>query len=829
MAVWLCVASAPAWGQQGPPQPATPSWAEPPAAPPEPTGPPMADPDPMVPQPPTPTHVRVDAHAPDAWHIEAQRASYDPRQGVLEAQGDVIISGPGRVLRANAVQLHLASGKMMVQGPVLMAQGSQVVTCSSANLDLKKGTGVLEQVQLTVHQPMDAVTQQAVVKLGQAPPGATLAIARGRRVRLKAGGALSIEDAYLTPCHCQDGSRAPLSVTAARANVTPGERATVFLPVFRILDVPVAVAPVWVVPLKPRLSGLLFPQVRLQDGLWVQQPLYLTLGDSADITVAPGVVTQRGPRLYVEGRAAPSPDTWLQAEVTYQRDAKFLGQHGDPARSRYAVDAWVPDGRVPWRDGLALKTTQTPQGERLSPDRFSVRLTGRSQVGDAALAHDVNMVSDRFVPGDFGASLGERVAPYLRSSVAAGVASGNLATSIGLLSYQDLQQPNVMLVGQGSARLPHRFPAVRMQLLEMPLGPVTPLGPLLAGRALLSLDKEWLLGSGATREALDVPGRTAGGARAVVQPELVMPLRLGRFAGIRLTAGGREALFVRHNGSVGDVTRMYFRTRTETEITGRATVGVLRGITHRIRPYVASDAVLWTRGSDNVPLWMDVWDRVTGPYHVVGAGVAQQVDVPRAPLGAWRVRTDLHSAVDVLDPRASEIRGGMWVNAPHVATVFRWALEPSRREITFVNAGLDVGHSATPRVHLGYTRLSARAARFLMAGGEDTLGGLRMPLPVQGAGADRLDALVALPLGGWRVEYGAELALKGLELNADAVQQPTGVQPRLLTHGGGLTYTSACGCWEAGARVRFWPGRSLPDVGLTLSLNGPDGQLALFR
>ena len=49
-----------------------------------------------------------------------------------------------------------------------------------------------------------------------------------------------------------------------------------------------------------------------------------------------------------------------------------------------------------------------------------------------------------------------------------------------------------------------------------------------------------------------------------------------------------------------------------------------------------------------------------------------------------------------------------------------------------------------------------------------------------------------------------------------------------------MAYESACRCWNAGVRMRFWPDasgrmRPMPDIGLQLSITGPGGEMALFR
>lgn len=815
----------PLTAQEIPPQPEPPVLGDLPLVPAEPPTPTADAPAAPAPTPPAPPPLPPPGSAPkDAWRVRADRAAFDPRTGVLTVDGGVFLSGPDRALGAQSATLDTRTGVLTAQGPVVMAEERQVTTCSSATLNVRTQKGTLHKVLVEVQGPMDAVTRDQVARLRKGVPLPRQAVARARTVEATGPGRFTLTDAYLTTCDCAEGQTAPFSVTAARADVVAGERATVWLPVFRVLDVPVFAAPAWVVPLKPRLSGLLFPQVRLQDGLWLQQPAYVTLGESADITLAPGVVTERGPRMFAEARAAPAEGTYVEAQATYQRDAKHLWSRRDPSRD---VD---PTGEgVPWRDLTGIKRSYTRQGELLRPDRFATHFLAHSHVGPLALATDVNLVSDRFVPGDFGVSLGDRVAPYLRSGAGLQFAWRHLSLAAAVTTYQDLQQPGVLLWGPASARLGHRVPLIRLTLQEFPITPaVAGMGPLLALRAQGGLDQEWLLGVGPTREPWAPPGRVSGATRAWVQPELVIPLRFSRFAGARASVGVRESVFLGQRGRLVDVTRVYTRNRVETELTGHLLPR--RNLTHRIRPYAAHDGVLFTRHSaDGASPWLDVWDRVR-PYQSVGAGVDQVFTLEGVLGRTWTLQADAHAAVDVLTLRQSELRGGVAAQSRGMSTQLRVAVDPVGRELTFLQTGLDVGTGATPQVHVGYVRISRNTPRFMMGGVDDLLGGTRLDGPTLLNGADRLDASVALPLSIFRVDYGVEVAFPGVETSVAGLQKgPPPVQPQPITHGGGLTVQGDCRCWSAGARMRFWPGRTVPDVGVQFSLNGPDGQLQLFR
>jgi hypothetical protein len=739
---------------------------------------------------------------------------------LVVAQGGVMVVTRDQVISTPELTLDPATGALVAAGPVTVVTRSEVMTCSSATLRLPAGDGILTGVRIETREPMDAATREEVARHGVATPGRRLALLTGRRVTLAGPSRLTVEDATLTTCDCAQGP-SPWSVRATRADVRVGDRAVVWLPVVNIMDIPVLALPAWVVPLGNRVTGLLVPEVRFQDGLWLAQPLYATVGEHADVTVTPGLVLQRGPRLAVEGRAAPRRESYVEGSVTYQHDRKHLRQRG-------TLDRW---GHAPsWlEEPLALGTSRTEAGERLVADRLAARFLARSRVGPASLSADAAFASDKHVPGDFGASLGDRVAPYLRSGAALSLARRHAVFALSVATFQDLLQPDVLLWGRRSARLAHRVPALRLRLVETPLVTLPVLGTVLAGRGEAGVDHELVLGSGHTREAWNQQGRVPGALRIALAPEVVAPLRLGRFLGARGSLALREALLVSPGGAVEDVTRLTSSVFLETELTGRFLGG--GGPVHRWRPRLGYQGAWWLRSSARgASPWLDVEDRA-GRFHVLLAEVENHVVVGSVAGRRVTVGLDGRWAADLHDPGRQEATARFNLHAGDADARARIAVDPVTRDVTFAQGSLDVGGGPGPRVHVGYTRVGARVPRFMAAGADDVLGGLRWEGPVTPGGADRLDALVAVPAGPVVADYGFEAALGGgdLRLAPGLGRRLTDVKPVVLTHGGGVTYVSPCHCWQAGARLRFWPNRQVPDVAVVVSLQGPHGEVGALR
>ncbi len=141
------------------------------------------------------------------------------------------------------------------------------------------------------------------------------------RLELEPGGSARIDGADLSLCACE-GERQLWSVSAWRVRVDP-ERSAVFVGgLLRIGGCPVLPIPAGAFPLGERHSGLLAPRVGwTQDGLELGQPVYLTLGRAADLTLEPIWREERGLRMGNELRWALPNDGGGQLDLVAGWDA----------------------------------------------------------------------------------------------------------------------------------------------------------------------------------------------------------------------------------------------------------------------------------------------------------------------------------------------------------------------------------------------------------------------------------------------------------------------------------------------------------------------------
>jgi len=137
---------------------------------------------------------------------------------------------------------------------------------------------------------------------------------QGRRIQRLGPNHYAVDGISFTPCDCK-AEEPSWRIQADRADVEVGERVTLAWPVVYVHGVPVLPLPWAYLPLSDRRTGFLVPRIDTTylTGLALQEPLFITLGQSADLTLTPGWFLGgagvRGPRLLTELRYAPSEGT----------------------------------------------------------------------------------------------------------------------------------------------------------------------------------------------------------------------------------------------------------------------------------------------------------------------------------------------------------------------------------------------------------------------------------------------------------------------------------------------------------------------------------------
>ena len=257
----------------------------------------------------------------DQLTITAERVLYDGQAGRTTAEGHAVLVGEDVALSADRLVYDRERSAITASGHVVarIAQGgllavtADVVTLRLEGNEVKElflldGTAV-SKVDTTKEALLAADTADALERTGR-----TNALLQGNHLA-RDGATWNVDRIELVPCEC-NFKEPSWSITASSASLdTEAERVSVVSPVVRVKQVPVLWLPWLSLPTTGRQTGILFPRPNYQqlNGFSLEQPVFITLGRSADLTLTPGFFTGgsgaygiAGPRLLGELRYVPS-------------------------------------------------------------------------------------------------------------------------------------------------------------------------------------------------------------------------------------------------------------------------------------------------------------------------------------------------------------------------------------------------------------------------------------------------------------------------------------------------------------------------------------------
>ena len=384
--------------------------------------------------------------------VEADRIFYAWDKQLLRLEGHVVARrGPG-LLRAASGSLDRAHGILKLEGGVLGVQDRQVFLADAAVVDLNSRSAELTKaVLLLKDRPANPDAPRS---------GANTLILHGAHVRQLERGRFLAENVTLTPCDCAGD---PDYELLARTAEIGDDRASLRGVHLRLLGATLPLFPLSL-PLTNRQSGLLAPQIGYGGpvGFTYAQPVYLTLGRSYDLTIAPGWFTGghmhqktlgqrsiKGPRLGLEERYAPVEGTSgsLALDLFYDLD-----QH-DPAGTATAGRGY---------GGL----------------RGIAHLGHRTEGGAGVFAVQGLAASDVMALRDQAAQSVENSYDLFTTDLGFWRARGPLTLGADATLMQDMRivdgnAPDRRLFGADGGRTFQRLPALFAQLSPVPFGPAT--------------------------------------------------------------------------------------------------------------------------------------------------------------------------------------------------------------------------------------------------------------------------------------------------------------------------------------------------------------------
>ena len=215
--------------------------------------------------------------------VDVRSDTVEVKDGIAVATGNVELELGEERATAERATLTLATGLLHLENGT-WERGAGVLAFREADVDLGDLTGVVLEARLTSGR----------------------STMRADRIDLQEDGSFVGEGVDYTTCDCPNPT---WEISARHVSVRLDRTATFVGGVIRVCGVPLVPVPVGRLALVDRKSGFLVPRIGAgEDGFLVAAPYYLTLGPSADATVAPELRTERGVRGLGELRYALAPD-----------------------------------------------------------------------------------------------------------------------------------------------------------------------------------------------------------------------------------------------------------------------------------------------------------------------------------------------------------------------------------------------------------------------------------------------------------------------------------------------------------------------------------------
>ena len=812
--------------------------------------------------------------------LAADYVLYEPERQVLTARGHTVLRSGPVLLRADQVTYDQAREVAVASGNVMLVSGLMAAVADEVTVDIKsyeanvKGGLFMQKRGVTPEALLAAETPQQLREMGETP-----VLMSGSRIKRTGPDSFQVDGLSFAPCMCEPGTPS-WRVEASSATVNMGDHATLTWPVVYVQKVPVFALPWLYLPLAERQSGLLVPRPTVSglNGFSFEQPVFLTLGRSYDLTLTPafylgsseGDVNRvdpatgeafirsepgrngiRGPRLLTEFRYAPSAGTEGRATLGLLYDFQ-------PVRNPVTGDFFSNAERGLIREPRGLRGEASLQHRQDLGGGFHNRI-------------DAFIVSDGFYTRDVTADIVARENQYLRSSGVLFHRGDDHWAGLEVGLRQDIRwgyrllggnsAPEGALLGSPLTPAPrtiHELPSLIWALPERPL-----LGPFVGGMKLeftrlsplLTLfgdegedgryDPERLLvATNPTGNQRDVDPTQGNGLfdgsdreardRLDFFPRLFASYALGDYA--RLT----PALAMRQDFYVGEVSgRVAQRGYPLLDLTVDSELArtfEFRGSTlrHSLVPSVMLRYVPIVWG--DLPSPGASPDRPGQAYDEIDAAL------PATPPGA--ARRFLHAVVELHQTLRAR-QGG--TQSELVRLTLGQGFDLSRYAPT-LGQGVALEDDLTVRDTFG--RLSAHLGRFSGGGVvrfdpnsreiSQLSADFRFAVPqgdiyaryddLMGVGSDRLrrslDALVGpARQSAQRAQFltaGTNVTLGfGLGMRYEALLQPQARDESPLRQQWlAVSYGPACNCWRIEGVARLERGRARPDFGLNLTVTG---------
>lgn len=296
------------------------------------------------------------------WKITAKSLSYDEKNHIYTASGDVLITRTNQTLSAQEATYDQITGIAHVSGDVRLQTGEDVLTGEKGTFNLKNQTGTIEKGRLFLKENHYYITGDTMEKVG--------------------ADSYVVKRCRLTTC---DGDRPAWSITGKEVKVTIEGYGEVKDASFRVHQWPVLFMPYMVFPAKTkRQTGFLLPSLGYssRNGYEMELPFFWAISDQTDATFYEHYLSRRG---YMQG-----------LEFRYTEGAKSNGA--------FLLD--VLQDQIKQKDMDDLDELKISPFKRNNQTRYWLRGRGDQTLPLGVTARlDLDLVSDQDYLREFGSNL----------------------------------------------------------------------------------------------------------------------------------------------------------------------------------------------------------------------------------------------------------------------------------------------------------------------------------------------------------------------------------------------------------------------------------------
>jgi len=702
----------------------------------------------------------------------------------LLLQDGVRVRGDKLTIRADWMEIFPEKKQITMSGAVRIVEGTAVLLCDRLELDRRSSVAVMHRAVILVKTDTSP-DKLAVCRTASGLSGEGFNAMRFIGDRLvRDPDHYEVEGARFTACDC--GDEAPSwEIRSAWADIRPGERAWLTWPVLYLKGIPVFLLPVAYLPLSERRTGFLFPQVNYsgRDGFVLSESLFVTLGDSADTTLALDWFEERGFRERLEFRVVPTSRSRVEARFTYIRDEK------DDFENRASGEL---DARVRGDSGGSLR---------------------------AAL----RVYSDSDINRDFMSEMAGRAADEAPSAVVLEQRWPDAALWLDAVYHQDLRFANVDLFSSEAHDTIQRLGALSfcvapVRLFDFPLelsldAEIANLSSLSAAWRDWGVDGKPEPGNASEGEGDEMlgDGETRRAFRFLLHPEIRLPLFFGRVLAFQTRLGHRQVVYLPHGPQAPDPS-----SRGTTFAGAGLSTELSRAygdVGHTLAPWVEVAGAFSGLASDEPLVYLDVRDRLMSDAFQLLFGLDSGL-YRRASAGFSRfLKVSVMQAVDLRGNRLGQGAATLSLDARPVNARLLAGYDWEAAKLAEVDSSVSLSDRRGDHARVTYLYmpshpddagrplpLSERAQRE-----EGLLFGLDpAPFRAEGESVQVLEGTGRLNVGwGLSLHAGANLDLR---------------EKKLSWYGGGIAYNSNCRCWGFSLTVRMLRAQDFPDIFFLLDL-----------